>query len=377
MESEPRSAADGVWEVLSALCRAAADPAARAAAAELIAAGRVELSALLEQAAAHRLLPALGYVLATEDCGGGGTVPPQVRGELLGALLANRRRVDRLTRTAAEAVARLIEAGVPVAVTKGVVLEATVYGGLGVRKMMDADLMIHPRDRARTTEVMTELGFRDGVYDWRTHRIDDLPSQARAVYRLSPDHLPHFLRLEPDRGGTLVVDVANSVTWSASRWQVPMDEVLERIDVTAVLGGELEVPTLAPSWLFLFTALHLFRESWFLATVSAGKDMLYKFADVLGLWNRHRELLCAEVPALVHAHALTTPLAWVTGHTDQLFGSDLTGSLGLGDAAREDWLAGGEGPGGKELRWTGTMRERLLCRDRAALFRQATPQGAL
>jgi len=371
-ESESRSALDGVWEVLVALCRAAADPAACAAAAKLIGEGRADLPVLLEQAARHRLLPALGYVLAAEDRGGPDPVPPQLRGELLGALLANRRRVDRLTRTAAEVAARLAEAGVRAAVTKGVALEPTVYGGLGVRKMMDADLMIHPRDRARTAEVMTELGFGNGVYDWRAHRIDDLPAAARAVYRLSPDHLPHFLRLEPDRGGTLVVDFANSVTWSASRWQVPMEQVLDRLDTVSLLGGELCAPTLAPAWLFLFTALHLFRESWFLTTVSAGKDMLYKFADVLGLWNAQRELLRTEVPAIVREHALEPPLAWVTGHTDRVFGTDLTGSLGLDGAAGDTWLARGEGPGGKELTWTGTMRDRLLRRDPATLFQEAS-----
>jgi hypothetical protein len=370
-DSTDRSEPGGVWAVLKALCHVTESPARLAEAAELIRDGRIDMPELLEQATRHRQLPALGYLLATEDCGGRQVVAPQLRGELLGSLLANRGRVDRLAGIAAEVAARLGAQGITVAVTKGVALEPTVYGGLGVRKMMDADLMIHPRDRERIDEVMSSLGFRIGQYDWQRHRIDDLPATARAVYRLSPDHLPHYLRLEPDRGGTLVVDFANSVTWANSRWQVPMEDVLAERDTVLLLDGRLTAPTLAPPWQFLFTVLHLFRESWFLNSVAAGKDMLSKFSDVIGLWRTHGALLTAEVPAVIRKHGLEQPVAWVLGHTDSVFGTHLVQVLGLGDAARDEWLARGEGPGGRELTWTGTMRERLLCRDRVALFREA------
>lgn len=361
------------WIVLKTLCRGVTTPEERDRVREVFAGTRPDLPRLVEHAMRHRMLPMLALVLADEDPRT--PVPPQLRGELLGALLANRRKVDTLAHAAAEATTALQAAGVRVAATKGVALETTVYGGLGVRKMMDADLMIDPADRAAAAAVLRELGYRDGAYDWRAHRIDDLPPSRRAMYRLTRDHLPHFMRLEDARGGVLVIDVATSVTWDLSSWQVPMEAVLAELDAFTPEGVDVAVPTLRPEWLFLFTVLHLYREAWFVNTVSAGKDMLYKFGDLLALWRVWAERLRGSLPPVVAENGLADPVGWVLTHADRLFGGGLAAELGLAGSVSEEVLASGEAPGGRRVRWLGTMSERLLRSDPAATF--GTPWAAV
>jgi hypothetical protein len=311
--------------------------------------------------------------LATADEEISAALLPQLRGELVGALLANRRWVAAQTRAANAVCQAFADAGLRVATTKGVPLEHTVYGGRGGRKMMDIDLMIHPRDRETARRIMGRLGFVHGVYDWRSHSISPNSTRTEAVYRLNPDHLPHYLRLEPDNAGVIAIDIANSLTWTASESQVDLDLVLDGLEHVPALKGEVELPTLAPVWQFLFTVLHLFREAWFQETVKRGKDMLYKFADVVRIWHAHQAILTSNLPSAINQFGLSMQVGWVTIHTDRTLGTTISTDLGLAGSLSEACLASGEAPGGIAATWRGTMRERLQCRDRLALFSAHEP----
>jgi hypothetical protein len=353
------------WTLLELLCVGPLEGERRERFHQIITDGGVDYGSLLVHATTHRLANLVAYAFQDDELAN--AVPPQLRGELLGQLLANRRKVQALTEIAEEVVQTVAQAGIPVAATKGVVLEPTVYQGLGLRKMLDVDLVIHPDSRADVTRLMDGIGLVHGVYDWRTDRVEPLPAAVRAKYRLSPDHLPHYRRLDVHRGGVLTVDFTNSLTWSSSEWQLDMHEVLANPRTINTPGGQ-RLPSLAPAYLFLSVVLHLFRESWFIETIERGKDMLSKFADVARVWAAEAETLRVELPGIVDRYDLARPVAWTLVHTDRLLGTTMTEELGMGGAVSEEWLASARGKGGVELAWTGTMRERLRAHDRKALF---------
>jgi len=356
------------WRLLEILCHPADSEEGSDLVFETLRAEHVNLGTLVELAAEHRLLPMLAH--AVVDRPPEAFFPPQLRAELLSLLLSNRRKVSRMRSAAAEVIAALRAAGVDVAVTKGLALEATVYRRLGTRKMNDIDIMVRPSDRGEVTRVMAELGYVHGFYNWREHRIDDPPPRFMAMFRLNPDHLPHFVRLERDGAGSIVVDAANSLTWSASPWQVPLDEALSRLSTFSVPEAEFPLPTLSPVYQFLFTLLHLFRESWFVETAKR-KDMLYKYGDLVHLWSAHESELTADLPAIIEKFGLGRPVAWVLTHTDRIFSTDLAAIAEVKRHATEDWLASGRGSGQAEMVWSGTMRERLFARDKGSFFRLA------
>lgn len=326
-------------------------------AVELTRARQFDVDRLVGMAARHGLAPKLAQFLQLSDRFG--MLPATSRRHLRESWDRNR---DRTRRHVTETVAitrRLAAAGLAVAVTKGVAAQATLYDHAGTRSFNDIDLMVLPAHRGQVADVLAELGYQQGkAYQHRTGKLVDIPRQESLAYRLYPDHLPHLTRLTGDDAlPYVVVDVAFSLTWYTASWQVPTEDVLAEPVPLPVAGGEL--PVLEPRYDFLFLCLHLFREGWLAGTIATKDVRLAQFADICRHWARLTCQRRAALAEVIDRHALHAPVAWVTGHTDQLFGTAITAALGLTDLAAPDWLGSACVRDGEYLAWPGSMARRL------------------
>jgi hypothetical protein len=331
-----------------------------AAAVEQARAG-VDPDVLVARAIQHTLAPALADFIVAADLPD--LVPGDTRRQLTGMLQLNAYRTDMMVAEAQRVVAEFDRRGLRVACTKGVVLQSTVYDGR-IRYFGDVDLMIHPDDTAATTEILTGLGYSPGVqYDHRSQSLVPLPRETVLMYRLYPDHLPHFTRLLDDAPFPYyMVDVAYSLTWYGSVWQIPMDEVMDGIERVPVKPGRSTdtLPAPAAPYRFLFLALHLFREGWFERTVRGGDVRLTQFADIVRQWRRLAPADQDHVRSLVKRYELGPALAWVCHHVDAVFGTALLAEHGdLDQFADPAWLGSVAGSDGGHLAWHGDMRRRL------------------
>ncbi|HEY3611843.1 MAG TPA: nucleotidyltransferase family protein [Pseudonocardiaceae bacterium] len=345
------------WRLLTLVCVADEGDGRFRAAIELTRSARFDVDRLVGMAARHGLAPQLAHFLQRSDRFG--IVPATSRRHLRESLNRNRERTRRHVGEALRIAARLRADDLAVAVTKGVAAQAMLYDQHGTRSFNDIDLMVLPRERERVGAVLAGLGYQEGrAYQHRTGRLVDIPRAEIAAYQLYPDHLPHLTRLtDDDTLPYFVTDVAFSLTWYTSPWQVSTEAALARRVDLPVQGGAL--PVMAPAFDFLFLCLHLFREGWVAATVR-GKDVrLAQFADVCRHWER---LARQHVPTLTDAigrFGLGAPVGWVVGHTDQLFGTTITAALGLAGYVGADWLGSAYERAGEYLAWDGRMSARL------------------
>ncbi|HEX9337184.1 MAG TPA: nucleotidyltransferase family protein [Pseudonocardiaceae bacterium] len=318
---------------------------------------RLDTDRLVGMAARHGLAPRLGYFLQQSDRFG--ILPVNSKRHLREALERNRDRTRRHVREALRITDDLRRAGLTVAVTKGVAAQATLYDQTGTRSFNDIDLMVLPDERGPVADVLAALGYQEGrAYQHRTGRLVDIPREETLAYQLYPDHLPHLTRLTGDEGlPYFVADVAFSLTWYTSGWQVPMAAALARCPDVVVNDGKL--PVLDPVFDFLFLCLHLFREGWLAATIASKDVRLAQFADVLRHWQRFVRDRAAELADAVDRFNLHAPIGWITAHTDRIFGSAITSALGLAEYATDDWLGSACVRQGEYLSWPGTMSERL------------------
>ncbi|MFE7504653.1 nucleotidyltransferase family protein [Promicromonospora sp. NPDC057488] len=357
MRKSPVSNPDDVWTFLELVAGHphASEPGA---AGELIGRAHFDHDRMVGLAMRHGLLPSVANFLHVN--GLRRSLPTRLRNPVLNALYHSRHRSALLTLAAVEINAALSAHKIPVVWTKGVVLQTWLYRNTGTRLFNDLDIMVLPEHRESVSEVLMSAGFKAG------HRFD--PSSATLVpvdrktttlYRLSPDHLVPFNRLTGDVAvPVVVIDVANSLTWHGSPWDVPVHLVQEPAVLVPVREGDC-LPAMAPPHSLLFLCLHLFREGWFEGTIRLKDISLAQFADISLAWRQLSGPERQELGRLIHHHGLQEPLAWATAHTDSIFGDMMTEELDLSEYATADWLSSARGRGEDVLHWSGTMRERL------------------
>ena len=366
------------WSALELLCIGRADDRPELI-TRLLAHPELRWGELLEQALRHQLMPMLALHALELAERSQVRIPGRIAQHLSEVLEANRWRMCVFRREAARIAETLRALGVRFVATKGITFESTIYRGKGTRMMKDLDFMIEPDVRETVAEVLKQLDYHPGNYDRATGSVVPHPRRQHMIYTLNPDHLPRHVRLAQDPCVPfLYVDFANSLTWTKSPYDVPVEEALRHI-VELPLPGvtSATIPCFTPAFQFLFTVLHLFREAWLEQWVDLELDVsLMKFGDVIRLYEAHQaELSDGRFTAFLETYGIAQPVAWVLEHTDRTFGTRMVESLGLGGRVEENWLASAHPSYGKERKWRGTMRKRLWAKDRSALFERLQVDG--
>lgn len=350
------------WMLLELLARGIADDSEGEMARDLLLSDNLNWGELLEQALRHKMLPMLAHHIISAEVRF--DVPTSIYMHMESALEWNRCQIEVFRNETARVAQGLAGRGLPFVVTKGMTFESTIYGGLGTRHMNDIDFMIAPSDRDSVMGVLQELGFRT-FFEWAKD-----PRREEISSRLNRDHLPKLIR-PIDQPGTRVIniDVANSLTWTKSPFDVPVEEALKdpvQLPLPGMPG--VSVPSFRPIYQFLFTVLHLFREAWLQKFVDFGNDVgLMKFGDVIRLIDSNRgELTDGELLRTMETHNVTHPVAWVLRRLDETFQTHTLEQLALEEHGDEELLASQMQSSGYVGAWGQSMRGRLQSKARGS-----------
>jgi hypothetical protein len=348
------------WTILELLARGIVDESERQMVCDLLLSDTLNWGELLEQSLRHKMLPMLAHHIIS--AGLRFEVPTSIYMHLESALEWNRSQIDVFRRETVRVAEALSGRCISFVVTKGMAFESTLYDGLGTRYMNDIDFMIAPQDRDAVMDVMQELGFRT-FFDWvKDARREEISS------RLNRDHLPKLAR-EIDHPGIrkINVDIANSLTWTKSPFDVPVEEALENPVEQPVPGmPEVTMPCFRPTYQFLFTVLHLFREAWLQKFVEFGTDVgLMKFGDVLRLIGRNqKDLTDGQLIRIMQTHCVTDAVAWVLRRMDETFQTGTLELLSLEQHADEQSLTAQMQSSAYVRASDQSMRERLQSKTR-------------
>jgi hypothetical protein len=352
------------WTILELLARDIVDDSERLMVRDLLVTDSLNWGELLEQALRHKMIPMLAHHIISNDLRF--DVPTSIYLHLESNLEWNRFQIEIYRREAVRVAQALAGRGIPFVVTKGIAFESTLYGGLGTRFMNDIDFMIAPRDREAVLSVMKELEFHTFFEYAKDARREEISS------RLNQDHLPKLARTVDEPGiKTIQLDVANSLTWAKSPFDVPVEEALEdRVEQPVPGMSGVTLPCFRSNYQFLFTVLHLFREAWLQKFVDFGNDVgLMKFGDVIRLVDRDgKELADGKLLRIMETHKVTDAIAWVLRHTDETFHTGTLELLGLENRGDEQLLASQMQSKGYVNASATSMRERLQSKARGSLL---------
>jgi len=350
------------WALLELLCLGLTEPEQQQMFGDLIRSGDLNWGELMEQALRHKMLPMLAVYTTSDEIEE--FIPGYMLSHLQTILDVNKQKIIIFRKAAVEIVKALGERGVRFVFTKGIIFESTLYGGNGGRVLSDIDLMIAPKDRDIVTEALNDLGYKIGKFDWKTNSIKPHARKEMMIYQLNPDHIPIFIKLIDDSVVRCIyIDVANSLTWTRSPFDVPVEIALEDISYQPIPGLQgVQLPSFSPIFQFIFTILHLFREAWF---ESAGYNVnLAKFSDVIWLWRTYHTIFkIDDFKQTLEKYRLIGSVFWVLEHLDRTLNTSIISALGLDGRLAEEWLGRAYATGGGMCSWKGTMRDRLYCRD--------------
>ena len=351
------------WTILELLARGIIDDSEVQMVRDLLTTDTMKWGELLEQALRHKMFPMLAHQIMSASLRF--DVPTNIYMHLESALEWNRWQIEVFRRKTVRVAQALADRGIPFVVTKGMAFESTLYDSLGTRYMNDIDFMITPRDRDKVMTVMQELGFRP-FFDWaKDARREEISS------RLNPDHLPKLAREIDQPGIRLIdIDIANSLTWTKSPFDVPVEEALENPVEQPIPGmSGVNIPCFRPIYQFLFTVLHLFREAWLQKFVESGTDVgLMKFGDVIRLIDRNQNKLTdSELLRIMQTHGVTDAVAWVLRHMDETFHTHAVELLALEKHGNEKLLRSQMRSPGYVNAWSESMRGRLQSKSRGSV----------
>lgn len=358
------------WALMELLCLGLMTDDEQQAFTDLVKSGTLDWGELLEQALRHKMLPLLAHhTLAVEP---GHAVPRRVQDQFRTVLDLNRHKRTLWYREADKVIKFFDEQGVQVLGRKDVAFESMLYGEQGSRRLGDIDLLIEPKDREAVIAGLPKLGYQTGLFNWKTKQLEPLSRKGMLILRMNPDHVPVHSRLIDDPIlHYLEVDFANSLTWHGSTYNVPLDVAMASIIRQPIAGfSDIEIPCLPPTFQFIGTVLHLFREAWFERWIEWEQDVdLTKFSDVIRMWRTYNDILATDAFAQsLKDFEIVEPMAWVLEHLDRTFNMDISATLDLKNAVDETKLFSGSASGNQLLQWRGSMRERLYSKNRQGLF---------
>ena len=317
-------------------------------------------SELLGLAVEHGLVPALGAYISHTDAFR--DLPTYWARHVVDAWNHNRARTSYYADLASRAIDALRRSGIPAAVTKGNACQSVLYRRIGYRSFNDIDLLVDSANVHSANAALAQAGFvPNRKIDRRTETLIPISRRERVMFMMFPDHLPPFHVVSDRLDFPMVkVDVALSITWHSSEWQLPTDKILESVrDVPAGIVGDGSLPALSPAWSFIHLCLHLFREGFFVKGYKTVR--LSQFADIVLAWDGADDVSREQIVGLAAKFDLSDALLWVTIQVDEVYGTQISRPFTSASIDRELWpRTYQDRRSGQYFVWSSGPRKRML-----------------
>lgn len=193
---------------------------------------------------------------------------------------ANARRNRSLFTEFGRILQALNQREVKYAVRKGPSLCALVYDDPGIRRMSDLDVLIDRESLNAAAEVLTDLGYAQGVPTAGGERIIPYERRTQMFWAVHLNNALPFLKTTSDpEVRWFEVDLCFDLFQKRSAGSVAVGAVLDRA-LPVVICGEPSF-ALSPLDQLLDLCLHLYKEATSFLSIAQGRDLnLARFLDV-------------------------------------------------------------------------------------------------
>ena len=246
--------------------------------------------------------------------------------------------------------------------TKGIILINDLYEDFECRGLNDIDIIVSKKDKGKIKEILNTLGFIPGTYRLSDNKLVEISHEEQVLYNVTGNKLcGHVKEIKDPFVHSIYVGVDFDFTWSHSEYNVDVNDVLKRRVERSIGENKEKITTMSCHDHFIYIILHLLKHAWsgILAQYNDGATLM-QFSDVFRYWNLYKEKLRKELAIYISRYSLFEPVAWVLGHTDRLFHSNIVEELSLDEYATESWLRSIVLKKDKQKEFSGNIMELLL-----------------
>lgn len=188
----------------------------------------------------------------------------------------------------------LCEANIEHVFLKGSVLSSTIYP-VGARAFNDIDILVSRKSIQSVKEVLYELGFRQGRYDYKKNVVDEFNQDTITQYINTKGEMAPFVKIVNEKTiKTIDVDVNFSLDWKANDSDKAVNHFLsERILVP--IDDDFSIYSLKEEHLFIQLCIHFYKDSVLVDIIKKRKVLdLYKFVDIYTFIQTYFEKICPQ-----------------------------------------------------------------------------------
>jgi len=174
----------------------------------------------------------------------------------------------------------LREANIEHVFLKGAVLSSTIYP-VGTRAFNDIDILVSKKSIQKIKNVLYELDFLQGKYDYRKGVVDKFDQDALTQSVNTRGEIAPFVKIVDEKIiKTIDVDVNFSLDWKPDGSDEAVDHFLNERVLTPV-DNNFSIYSLKEEHLFIHLCSHFYKDSALIDFVKKRKVLdLYKFVDI-------------------------------------------------------------------------------------------------
>jgi hypothetical protein len=163
---------------------------------------------------------------------------------------------------------------------KGAVLSSTIYPA-GTRAFNDIDILVSKRSLRPVRNLLYDLGFLQGKYDYKKGAVDEFHRDALAESIDTRGEMAPFVKIVNDKTlKTIDVDVNFSLDWRSDGTDEAVAHFLSERILTPV-DDECSLYSLREEHLFIHLCSHFYKDAALIDLVRKRKVLdLYKFVDI-------------------------------------------------------------------------------------------------
>lgn len=202
----------------------------------------------------------------------------------------------------------------------------------GERISNDIDIIVNPNGITAVSEVLTELGYKQGRYDARKGEIVPFTRLEILTRRMNRGETAPYVKLT---GNPEFPFIEADINFSLGNVPEAYSELLSDM-VASGMVYEGKIPLLVSDieMFFLHLILHQYKESALYFMVERSKDLeLYKLADIYYLWNSGL-VSRKRFRKIIEKYNLNNEVAAVFGQVERVFLTEVFyGFIREGDVA--------------------------------------------